>query len=612
MAEEDGTIADLPAPPELPALTPDDLQFLAPDDSDESQRRIQKLHDFYTRLFEITKHWARYGLSGATVKITQNITTPQTGPGISPAPIVISGSVGPRGVTGPEAQSYYPWTHGVPYDTLRATTANTTTGGSWRAYTAAVIAEDGSVTTQEVPFDGDWEAVNEFEFHRLDKDGRDWADGFGSVDFQSGNLVIAIRHLDVDENIHVAAFRTTDAARQNVYTDTNVLTYKIPVERLESYDRPVAPATPDPNNPVGPLAIQPQVGSSYVVRVLLPFLYKSPTFNVRSVGGAQIFWTYIEDVLIAENLGNTDPAADWEADVVALANAAVPGERRLGDIVIMYRGSLRRQKSWGQEAADQLFKWVEVGPYISGNMIVPGAINAAHIAAGTITAGHIDTNLALIRSELQLDNGVIRFRHLHPSLLRDLRIGDSEGFLPPVYENFIPTFNGLAAGFESNDDYEIIVPTGRDREDNNIWNVETSVRWHFVGIQQPDRDPQPDDDFFNSGIDDGDYIALVCDEENWAVYRVETAIDASPNLTNISVASQVVQTYYYTKQLSLTHIHSDGQNIAINSRCRFSRIRFFNLGDTYDASVEPTIAYPKIRLNNPPWRRYISDAEHSR
>ena len=223
--------------------------------------------------------------------------------------------------------------------------------------------------TSGVSDDVDWDQVTELVFSQRDADGLDRSRVFESPDFDTGNLVIALRRNNSEtdgSDYDQVAFQQSSAIVKN--SDD---TYTIPVQRsdlAEDFDHGM------------PEEIDPPLDGDYDVLLLLPDLPGINDFPSSRRSGW--FWRFIPAALAAEleQLSEANPFHVWPARAVEQANIATPGENTIGDVVTLYRGEFTGSRSWDGR------NWIPVNQFIDGNLLVHGTVTADAIAANSITA----------------------------------------------------------------------------------------------------------------------------------------------------------------------------------------------------------------------------------
>ena len=226
--------------------------------------------------------------------------------------------------------------------------------------------------------DVDWDQVVRMTFSGRDADGLHRGRVYEAPDWDVGNLIIAIRRNNPDQDPNEdpewdqVAFQMTGSILRNIDEDT----YTFPVTRTTISDDWDAGMPAD---------IDPGLDENYKVLLLMPALPGIERFPSSRMSGW--FWRYISAQLatemeMLEESTNGDRYM-WSAAAIEQANIATPGDNRIGDVVTLYRGEFTSTRSWDGTS------WIPVDQFIDGNLLVSGTVTAEAIAANTITANKI-------------------------------------------------------------------------------------------------------------------------------------------------------------------------------------------------------------------------------
>ena len=217
----------------------------------------------------------------------------------------------------------------------------------------------------------DWAAVRFIEVSQRDAAGRDRRIYFDNPDFKETGKVVAFRRDDDDGTRNVVGYRTDGIVTRLSGNQS----WRLPVQRYSELDEGEASA------------IAPPTAIDYQVRFLLPFITLGvATFFSRTIG---TFHKEISLALAQQLEGSTSP---WPQAAAAIAEDITPGPSKIGDIVILFNGSISEARTWN--GTDWIrFELVGESLLVTGGVTTPklaaGAITADKILAGTITSDRI-------------------------------------------------------------------------------------------------------------------------------------------------------------------------------------------------------------------------------
>ena len=232
--------------------------------------------------------------------------------------------------------------------------------------------EGGFVPLSEA--DVNWDDVVRLTFSARDAEGVHRGRMFEAPDWDVGNLIIAIRRNNPDQEAEddpewdQVAFQQTGPIVRDLDDDT----YTFPVTRV-GLSRTFDSGSPG--------AIDPPLDSDYDLILLMPALPGLERFPSSRKSGW--FWRYISAQLSAQmtvlqEAANSD-RFQWPDAAIEQANIATPGDNRLGDVVTLYRGEFSSTRSWDGTS------WIPVDQFVDGNLLVAGTVTAYAVAANAIT-----------------------------------------------------------------------------------------------------------------------------------------------------------------------------------------------------------------------------------
>ena len=249
-----------------------------------------------------------------------------------------------------------------------------------------------------------WDDVAMLDFSQRDAQGRDRRVYLGALDWEERGQLLGMRRDSEDGTPNVVGLRSTGEVTPLTIGDV----WRIPVERFTGNDK-------------GTLeAVSPKIGDEYNVQLLLPDLL----IGVASTRRPDFFWLEVSET-IASILPPPDETVRWPSELAAIAHALTPGQTKIGDRVALFRGGTYSVRAWdgtnwvaftdGHTPGEILLVQSILAKHIAGSQI-----NADHLAADSVTAVAVRAGEVIVKNDLMLDNGVIRFRHLHDSLLGDI------------------------------------------------------------------------------------------------------------------------------------------------------------------------------------------------
>ena len=262
-------------------------------------------------------------------------------------------------------ERFFPFVYGLPYDNRNVSMV--TQPGEW-------LARDGNGDIIGVIDDDEtfpWGDIRELEFDWRDADGVDRQALFNAKEWESGNLIVAFRRLDVEEREYRLAFQLTGQPT----LDTANRVFRMPVDRTETARRYDLQG-------IQWSLLRPKHDSKWFFRLLIPAIRENRSFP-RGRKPAYFFNEASAEIAeYLETLGRDDCITN--ADAVALLEDTVFGDPVPGDLVSLYRGDLVVSRVYTQAG-----EWCGVRLFIDGNLLVHGSIQADAIGAQQITAEKI-------------------------------------------------------------------------------------------------------------------------------------------------------------------------------------------------------------------------------
>ena len=256
----------------------------------------------------------------------------------------------------PDISAFWPFEHGLKYDTRKTAAPETSGGGHWQA--------TGWTTGTKLA------NVTQLCFSIRDEEGIDRHAILSSPTFDHQRW-IGIGWTDSSGNHHHAGFRMTGKRTITNGSNGNPAYACFPVSRYESIDGGT------------PSTINPPADSEYNIYLLLP---QVTTSTGKLTARAPGWFQYEVTATVATAMeGLADPHnTEWRGIIADAAEEATLGESLIGDVVTLYRGGITQTRIYSGTA------WIAPTQRIDGTLFVSSFVLTRHLAARSVTSQIIE------------------------------------------------------------------------------------------------------------------------------------------------------------------------------------------------------------------------------